>query len=160
MPKTCMTMCCREESPKSDTTIDETPEDNLWLQLGFTVDSETGRRPTIGEPAHQDSRLPPPTGRLVGGGSLDQHHLGCSVPGPVERRGVSHQPVQCCLQTNQCCYLDCGIQEGGGGPASVIGGLTPSTHYLVQVTAYNSARSYSRATPPPCPFLEAPPPLG
>ncbi|XP_063882872.1 uncharacterized protein LOC135112387 [Scylla paramamosain] len=27
--------------PKSDTTIDETPEDNLWLQLGFTVDSET-----------------------------------------------------------------------------------------------------------------------
>ncbi|XP_063851180.1 uncharacterized protein LOC135097080 isoform X2 [Scylla paramamosain] len=42
MPKTCMTMCCREGSPKSDTTIDETPEDNLWLQLGFTVDSETG----------------------------------------------------------------------------------------------------------------------
>ncbi|XP_063882491.1 uncharacterized protein LOC135112203 isoform X3 [Scylla paramamosain] len=42
MPKTCMTMCCREESPKSDTTIDEKPEDNLWLQLGFTVDSETG----------------------------------------------------------------------------------------------------------------------
>ncbi|XP_063855746.1 uncharacterized protein LOC135097699 isoform X2 [Scylla paramamosain] len=148
--------------PKSDTTIDEKPEDNLWLQLGFTVDSETGRRPTIAEPAHQDSRLPPPTGRPVGGGSLGQHHLGCSVPGPVERRGVSHQPVQCCLQTNQCCYLDCGIQEGGGGPASVIGGLTPSTHYLVQVTAYsyNSARSYSRATPPPCPFLEAPPPLG
>ncbi|XP_063858154.1 uncharacterized protein LOC135099676 isoform X1 [Scylla paramamosain] len=67
MPKTCMTMCCREESPKSDTTIDETPEDNLWLQLGFTVDSETGRRPTIGEPAHQDSRLPPPlAGRWEG----------------------------------------------------------------------------------------------
>ncbi|XP_063855127.1 uncharacterized protein LOC135097252 isoform X2 [Scylla paramamosain] len=42
MPKTCMTMCCREGSPKSDTTIDEKPEDNLWLQLGFTVDSETG----------------------------------------------------------------------------------------------------------------------
>ncbi|KAK8373330.1 hypothetical protein O3P69_014568 [Scylla paramamosain] len=31
-----------DEMPKSDTTIDEKPEDNLWLQLGFTVDSETG----------------------------------------------------------------------------------------------------------------------
>ncbi|KAK8403607.1 hypothetical protein O3P69_000001 [Scylla paramamosain] len=30
------------KKPKSDTTIDEKPEDNLWLQLNFTVDSETG----------------------------------------------------------------------------------------------------------------------
>ncbi|MPC11141.1 hypothetical protein E2C01_003800 [Portunus trituberculatus] len=32
------------KKPKSNTTIDEKPEDNLWLQLNFTVDSETDTR--------------------------------------------------------------------------------------------------------------------
>ncbi|XP_050693127.1 endoplasmic reticulum membrane sensor NFE2L1-like isoform X2 [Eriocheir sinensis] len=32
------------KKPKGDTTVDEKPEDNLWMHLNYTVDSETGEQ--------------------------------------------------------------------------------------------------------------------